>query len=69
MRRRSYRRRRAADWTRGACGKRAYGSAAKAREANRHASWRIRVYRCRECRAWHASNADKRSPERSQEAR
>lgn len=42
------------------CGKRPYGSEHAARQRNRWARFRVRVYWCRECRAYHVANADKK---------
>lgn len=44
------------------CRKIRYASPKKARIAMRHASNRVHVYFCRECAAWHVSDADKRRP-------
>lgn len=42
------------------CTKRGYPSAAKARRANRWASFRIKAYRCDICTEWHVANSEKR---------
>lgn len=42
------------------CVKRRYLSAHEARIAQRRAGYRIRVYQCPDCRAWHATNNEKR---------
>lgn len=42
------------------CAKHAYASVKAARRAHRKASYRIRVYRCDACHAWHVTNQDKR---------
>jgi uncharacterized protein YlaI len=42
------------------CDKRGYLSVRAARQACRHASFRIRIYFCRECRRFVATAAEKR---------
>lgn len=42
------------------CTKKTYESAHAARTAHSKAGWRVRAYFCQRCRAWHATNADKR---------
>jgi len=43
-----------------ACGKTSYSSSSQARQANQAARFRFRVYFCRDGRAWHVMNMDKR---------
>lgn len=42
----------------GATGKRSYGSPKQARQAHRTCSNRLRVYFCRACRGYHATDAE-----------
>lgn len=42
------------------CRKRAYTSVRAARLAHRSASWRLRVYRCADCRKFHVTAQEKR---------
>lgn len=44
----------------GACSKRGYPTAHEARVAHRRAGFRLRVYTCPDCHAWHVTNAEKR---------
>lgn len=51
------------------CGKRCFRSAASARSAHTRARWRVRIYFCRPCRAFHATNQDKHARDTRLEAR
>lgn len=42
------------------CTKKRFESKRHAREAHAKAHWRVRAYYCQGCRAWHATNAEKR---------
>lgn len=42
------------------CRKRSFGGPGDARRAHRHASYRIRVYKCEDCGGWHVTNNEKR---------
>lgn len=46
------------------CGKRCFPSEKAAKAAHRKAGWRIRVYYCRDCRAMHVTNNDKKDSRR-----
>lgn len=41
------------------CTKRCYPSASAAKLAHTRAHFRVRVYRCEQCLAWHVANAEK----------
>lgn len=47
------------DGDRGPCGKRCWRSPTAARKGTRMAHNRIRLYFCRECKAWHTTNSEK----------
>lgn len=51
------------------CGKRCFRSSAAAKAAHAQARWRVRIYFCRPCRAFHATNQDKHARETRLEAR
>jgi hypothetical protein len=42
----------------GTTGKACYGGRNDARKAHRQAGYRLRIYECPDCGAWHATNAD-----------
>lgn len=41
------------------CFKRAYASEHDARCAHRRAGWRVKVYRCPQCKRFHVANKEK----------
>lgn len=45
-----------------ACAKRRFSSEQTAKAAHRRAGYRLRVYRCDECRGYHTTNVDKNGP-------
>lgn len=54
----------AGPWPRGPCGKLVYSSEQAAKDASVHAGFRIRIYWCDECEAWHTTNNSKSGGER-----
>lgn len=42
------------------CTKRRFGGKHDARLAHRKCGYRLRVYRCQDCRGWHVTNSEKR---------